>query len=63
MIGHHFGRITAQSEYRTYRCGVCGLETDRDVKKALNILIRAFVPYASGDTRQNAQASGLGSER
>ena len=36
------GRITPQSEYRIYRCAICGQEMDRDTNAALNILNRAF---------------------
>ena len=61
-ICNECGNITPQSEYRTYRCSVCGLEADRDTNAALNILERAF-GNAGGILPQNRQAYGLGSER
>ena len=59
--------MTPQSEYRTYRCKMCGLEADRDTNAARNILERAFGKLiesnAGGTFPQNRQACGLGSER
>ena len=36
------GAISPQSEYRTYRCEICGQDYDRDTNAALNILQKAF---------------------
>ena len=42
------GEQTPQSEYRTYRCGVCGTTFDRDTNAAINVMQRAFGPAAIG---------------
>lgn len=42
------GSITPQSEYRTYRCGLCGMVADRDTNAAINVLRRAFGPAGAG---------------
>ena len=40
------GHQTPQSEYRTYRCGVCGTSFDRDTNAAINVCQRAFGPLS-----------------
>ena len=40
------GHQTPQSEYRTYRCGVCGTTFDRDTNAAINVMQRAFGPLS-----------------
>ena len=42
------GRQTPQSEYRTYRCGICGAVFDRDFNAAVNVRERAFGPTGAG---------------
>ena len=42
------GHQTPQSEYRRYRCGVCGTSFDRDINAAINVLRRAW-PDAIGE--------------
>ena len=42
------GHQTPQSEYRTYRRGVCGTTLDRDTNAAINVMRRAFGPDATG---------------
>ena len=42
------GQQTPQSEYRTYRCGVCGAVFDRDFNAAVNVRKRAFGPTGAG---------------
>ena len=39
---HVCGGMTPQSEYRSYRCGICGAECDRDTNAARNILVRSI---------------------
>lgn len=43
------GQRTPQSEYRTYRCGVCGMEFDRDTNAARNVEQRAFGRDGAGN--------------
>ena len=47
-VCHSCGNRTPQGEYRTYRCGVCGVVEDRDVNAAMNVLTRAFGPAGVG---------------
>ena len=42
------GHQTPQSEYRTYRCGVCGSTFDRDTNAATNVMRWAFGPDVAG---------------
>ena len=42
------GHQTPQSEYRTYRCGVCGTTFDRDTNAAINVMRRGFGRDACG---------------
>ena len=51
------GEVTPQSEYRTYRCGVCGLIIDRDSNAAVNILKRAFGPDGGGNIPRSSQSA------
>ena len=47
-VCHACGNRTPQSEYRTYRCGVCGVVEDRDTNAAINVLLRAFGSTGEG---------------
>ena len=42
------GEKTPQAKYRTYDCGACGYQGDRDTNAAINILNRAFGPTGVG---------------
>lgn len=54
-ICHACGNRTPQGEYRTYRCGFCGGEWDRDTNAAINVLLRAFGPTGVGIPPESQQ--------
>ena len=58
-ICHACGNRTPQGEYRTYRCGVCGQEEDRDTNAAINVLQRAFGPTGAGISPESLQEVGM----
>lgn len=62
-ICHSCGHSSPQSEYRTYRCGVCGMVMDRDTNAALNVMARAFGTAGVGMSPGVGKLDdGLGSE-
>lgn len=59
-ICHACGNKTPQGEYRTYRCGVCGGEWDRDTNAARNVLQRAFGPSTGAGIPPESQEVEVG---